>query len=224
MLRSIRKHIKYLIKKKKLRKQDVIIEGKSKIRKTSFEGKNLIGNNVDIEGSKIGFGSGIGTDSELFKTKIGRYCSIGPGVNIALGKHPTKKFVTTHNFAFDDAMKNLGFSFVKEPRFQGVSYSEKGYYLSIGNDVWIGKNVTLLSGVTIGNGAIIAAGAVVTKDVEPYSIVGGVPAKEIRKRFAEDEVEFLLKFKWWSKEFNWIKENVELFEDINLMMKYKELK
>ena len=224
MFRAIRKNIKFLIKKKKFKKKDVVIEGKSKIRKTSFEGKNLIGNSVDIEGSKVGFGSGIGSNSELSKVKIGRYCSIGPGVNIALGKHPTRNFVTTHNFAFDNAIKDLGFSFIENPKFQGVSYSENGYYVSIENDVWIGKNVTLLSGITIGSGAVIAAGAVVTRDVEPYSIVGGVPAKEIRKRFSEDEVEFLLEFKWWNKEFNWIRENVGLFEDIKLLMEYEEIK
>ena len=67
----------------------------------------------------------------------------------------------------------------------------------IGNDVWIGYETVILSGVTIGDGAIIGSRAVVTKDVPPYTIVGGVPAKTIRKRFSDDDIEALQKMKWW---------------------------
>ena len=67
----------------------------------------------------------------------------------------------------------------------------------IGNDVWIGSNVTILGGITIGHGAIVATGAVVTKDVPPYSVVGGVPAKVIRYRFSEEKIQELLDEKWW---------------------------
>ena len=81
----------------------------------------------------------------------------------------------------------------------------------IGNDVWIGANAIILSGVTIGDGAVIAAGAVVTKDVEPYEIVGGNPAKCIRKRFNEYTVEKLLKIKWWEWDHSKIEDNYELF-------------
>ena len=70
----------------------------------------------------------------------------------------------------------------------------------IGNDVWIGLNATILDGVTIGDGAIVAAGAVVTKDVPPYAVVAGVPAKIIKYRFTESQIDFLLKFRWWEKD------------------------
>lgn len=69
--------------------------------------------------------------------------------------------------------------------------------ISIGNDVWIGYEAAILAGVTIGDGAVIGARAVVTKNVEPYAIVGGVPAKPIRKRFDDITIERLLKIKWW---------------------------
>ena len=88
----------------------------------------------------------------------------------------------------------------------------------IGNDVWIGNNVIIKYGVKIGDGAILGAGAVVTKDVEPYSIVGGVPAKVIKYRFSPDEIKFLLAFKWWDKDLNWLKENKHKFQNIGEFM------
>ena len=86
--------------------------------------------------------------------------------------------------------------------------------VNIGNDVWIGDNVYILAGVKIGNGAIIAMGAVVTRDVEPYTIVGGVPAKVIRKRFNDEQIKKLEEIKWWNKSTDWILEHIEDFEDI----------
>lgn len=87
--------------------------------------------------------------------------------------------------------------------------------VEIGNDVWIGSHVLIMDGVKIGDGAIIAAGAVVTKDVEPYSIVGGVPARHIRYRFSEEQIKKLLQLKWWEKDFGWIKEHYRDFRNIN---------
>ena len=83
----------------------------------------------------------------------------------------------------------------------------------IGNDVWIGANVSILPGVYIGDGAVIAAGAVVTKDVEPYAIVGGVPAKVIRYRFSPKEIYILLKIKWWDWSVEEVERNIELLYD-----------
>ena len=83
--------------------------------------------------------------------------------------------------------------------------------VTIGNDVWIGANVIILSGVSIGDGAIIAAGAVVTKDVEDYSIVGGVPAKLIKYRFSKEQIHRLQKIKWWDWSHEKIEEHIEEF-------------
>ena len=81
----------------------------------------------------------------------------------------------------------------------------------IGNDVWIGHNVIILSGITIGDGAILAAGSIITKDVEPYTIVAGNPAKTIRKRFSENVIIELLDFKWWDLSNEQIDKNKKLF-------------
>ena len=89
----------------------------------------------------------------------------------------------------------------------------------MGNDVWIGAGAILLEGITVGDGAVVAAGAVVTKDVPAYTVAGGVPAKFIRNRFDESETEFLKDFKWWEKDDKWLKDNWELFSDIEKFTK-----
>jgi len=89
----------------------------------------------------------------------------------------------------------------------------------IGNDVWIGTNAIIMDDITIGDGAIIGAGTIVTKDVKPYSIVVGNPAKHLRFRFEEDEINFLLEFKWWDKDLTWIEENYTKFHDIKSFVK-----
>ena len=86
----------------------------------------------------------------------------------------------------------------------------------IGNDVWIGYEAVIMAGVTIGDGAVIGTRAVVTKDVPPYTIVGGVPARQIRKRFSEDKIEYLLNLKWWDWPIEKISQNIEFIKSADL--------
>ena len=123
------------------------------------------------------------------KLIIGKFCMIASDVTFIMngGNHLTDA-VTTYPFAiFGEDWKGA---------MDGKQYPNKGD-LVIGNDVWIGYNATLMAGVTIGDGAIIATNATVTRDVAPYTIVGGNPAKEIRKRFADAEIDRLLELRWW---------------------------
>lgn len=178
------------------------------------EGNNGFGKNSSIVSSKIGFGSYIAEGAKLAKASIGRYCSIGQNVNCIFGKHPSNTFVSTHPSFF--ALKTpVGFTYADNQYFDEFADPiEDNYSISIGNDVWIGANVAIMEGISIGDGAIVAANALVTKDVLPYTIVGGVPAKTIKKRFDDEEIAFLLEFKWWEKPQEWIKEKAIQFRNI----------
>jgi acetyltransferase-like isoleucine patch superfamily enzyme len=158
---------------------------------------------VDIRNrSKIGKYTFINRGTTVFyNTKIGRYCSIGKGCEIGTVDHPLD-WLSSSSIQY-----NIGAEFdykedcedFKQIKFTKQYEIEKhGTY--IGNDVWIGSLVIIKCGLTIGDGAVIAAGSVVTKDVPPYAIVGGVPAKVIRYRFDENIITKLQKLKWWDRD------------------------
>ncbi|MFT3982357.1 MAG: CatB-related O-acetyltransferase [Lachnospiraceae bacterium] len=186
-------------------------------RITVYEGDNYIGGNNYIQNCRIGRGSYIGRDTTIQSSMIGRYSSIGAEVQLLSGRHPSRDFVSTHP-AFYSVCPVTGRTYVKQQKYQErADVDTFGHQLEIGNDVWIGQGAALMEGIRIGDGAIIGAGAVVTKDVEPYSVVAGVPAKEIRKRFSEEEIEWLLLLAWWNRDEEWIRANAEYFENISLL-------
>lgn len=134
------------------------------------------------------------------KLIIGKFCMIASGVTFIMnGANHLTDAISTYPFAI--------FQNGWEGAMDGKSYPTKGDTI-IGNDVWIGYNATIMAGVKIGDGAIIATNSTVTKDVAPYSIVGGNPAKEIKKRFSETEIEQLLKLQWWDWEIEKITQNL----------------
>lgn len=193
------------------------IDGRSCVNFTNceFEGNNTVGKFTILNHCSLGLASYISESSCLVHTSVGRYCAIGPFVHIVNGRHPARKFVSIHP-AFYSTGKQTGFTFVNENRFTEFAYAdyEKGLFVRIGNDVWIGDGVSIMDGVTIADGTIIGAGAVVTKDTEPYSIVGGNPAKLIRYRFDEEDIDFLLKLQWWNRDKEWIAKYAPYFDDI----------
>lgn len=185
---------------------------------TQFEGNNYLSANSSLVSSKIGFATYLGEETIISKAIIGRYTSIGPNVNCIFGQHPSNTFVSTHP-AFFSLRAQVGFTYVKKQLFKEFSspkVSGKPYTIQIGNDVWVGANVSIMDGVVIGDGAIIAANALVNKNVQPYTIVGGIPAKPIKKRFSDKHINFLLAIKWWEKPQDWIAKNAQLFSDIDL--------
>ncbi|MBC7388153.1 MAG: antibiotic acetyltransferase [Opitutaceae bacterium] len=141
-----------------------------------------------------------------YHVSIGNFCSIGPRVIFGHGDHPANRLSTSPEF-YTQASAS-GHSFVSNNSFEEFAP------ITIGHDVWIGANAYIKHGVTIGNGAIVAAGAVVNKDVEPYCIMGGVPAKKIKERFSTEIIAMLLQLKWWDWSDDKIKKNSFLFENV----------
>ncbi|MFY0409013.1 CatB-related O-acetyltransferase [Solicola sp. PLA-1-18] len=132
-------------------------------------------------------------------SSIGRYCSIAPGFRVGEPEHPLD-WLSTSPFQYD--ADRFGWSpeasdyAIRRPAYEAHA-AERGRPAVIGHDVWIGANVVVLCGVTVGHGAVLAAGSVVTRDVAPYTVVGGVPARPIRSRFEPGVVEELLDVAWW---------------------------
>jgi acetyltransferase-like isoleucine patch superfamily enzyme len=126
-------------------------------------------------------------EGETNRVQVGSFCSIARDVEIFVGGNHRSDWVTTFPFRWFFAME--GANHDGHPTSRGD--------VQIGNDVWLGVGATIMSGVTIGDGAVVAARAVVTRDVRPYAIVAGSPAREVRRRFPDDHVEALLAIRWW---------------------------
>ena len=189
------------------------------IIKTYFEGRNSLLNNVELDYCHIGYATYISKKTVLSKTKVGRFCSIGSEVKTGMGVHP-HHFVSTHPLFHSSIVSqslNLGYFKDIGERFNVHTMLENNYYVDIGSDVWIGDRVMIMDGVKIGNGSVIGAGSIVTKDVDDYAIVAGIPAKKIKYRFDKKDIDLLLKFKWWNKDIDWIIRNSKHFNDIDFI-------
>lgn len=199
-------------------KKDIRITPFARIDNTTLlEGNISIGRNTILLRSSVGQYSYLGNNCVFTNTTIGRFCSISSNVEVITGTHPSSIFGSTHPSFFAVNTPN-GKGFVDDNIFKEHKLTDSGRSLEIGNDVWIGAHVKILEGIKIGDGAIVAAGSVVTKDVEPYTIVGGVPAKVIRYRFDESVIKSLCVMKWWNWPIEKIKAKATLFNDVNKLI------
>lgn len=140
------------------------------------------------------------------KVKIGKYCSLAPNINIITGGvHPVDR-ISTYPFRIQWKLP--------ERYTDGMPYSKGD--IVIGNDVWIGTGVTILSGVEVGHGAVLAAGAVISKNVPPYAVVAGNPAKVLRYRFEEEVIKEIIALKWWDWEKSKIIAHINDFQSTNI--------
>lgn len=201
-----------------------------------FAGELFNKDDIEYMGCKVGrYTYGYEELLEFFPiaSSIGRFCSINGTAKI-WNNHPVD-YVTTHPILdhllfyswdkYEERKKYINeYGRYDDNHWFECSTLRKNKAVKIGNDVWIGANVSILPGVTIGDGAIISAGAVVTKDVEPYAIVGGVPAKTIRYRFDRQTIKKLLVIKWWEWELEDLEENIEcLFNVEKLLDRFETL-
>jgi phosphonate metabolism protein (transferase hexapeptide repeat family) len=158
-----------------------------------------IGEKCQIVESSLGDYSYIGEWGNMIYTTVGKFCSIAAFVRLNPGNHPIER-PTSHHLTYRPVM----YGFANEDEAEFFAW-RRSHFVLVGHDVWIGHGAVVLPGVTVGNGAVIGTGAVVTKDVEPYTIVVGTPAKAIRQRFSDDVIERLESLQWW----NWPRETLE---------------
>lgn len=160
---------------------------------------------------RIGHYSSVGVSCKVMNTNIGNFSVIARNCDIGLGAHPTN-YLTCHSIFY----KNVPWS--EHPEWVETIDFEEEKITKIGNDVWIGAKCTIMDGISIGDGAIVAAGSVVTKDVPPFAIVGGAPAKIIKYRFNQDIIDRLLKIQWWNLSDEEITKRIGVFHKKNPTM------
>ena len=179
------------------------------VRTSSLGPWTAVGPRTDVHESTMGAYSYIVNDSDMIYSEIGKFCSIAAHVRINPGNHPTWR-ASQHHFQYRAANYQLGDD---EAGFFDWRRQDK---VTIGHDVWIGHGAIILAGVTIGAGSVIGAGAVVSKDVAPYMIVGGVPARPIRRRFEPDIARALTALAWWDWSHDKVKTALDDFRALDV--------
>ena len=197
----------------------VIVATTAKVDNSTLKYYSRLKDYTEIHNSYLGKYSYISQYSIVNKSKIGKFSSIANGCYIGLWEHNTD--VSTHSFYLYEHSGN----FVKGYK----NYDKDSIQTVIGNDVWIGANAVIMKGVIINDGAIIGASAVVTKDIPSYAIVVGNPARVIKYRYKKEDIQWLLKLKWWDFKRKKIKKIIKQngFNDFELFKKllkpsYKE--
>lgn len=209
---------------KKARKHKCVIDKRNIVDdRSAFGSGSRVMKNNGLASAIVGRCSTVGSYNYLNEAKIGSFCSLGSHIYILSATHPVDGvFVSTSQCFFKT---EFPMPLIRDDQtvFKEKKLTKGGFSCEIGNDVWIGSNVLILGGVTIGDGAVVGAGSVVTKNVEPYSIVAGNPAKTIRKRFGDETINELLKIQWWNWPLHIIAKRTSDFNNVSTFIKkYKK--
>jgi phosphonate metabolism protein (transferase hexapeptide repeat family) len=181
----------------------------AKIVKSRLGAYTEVGPRTAIQETVMDDYSYITNDGNVIYSLIGKFCSLAAMVRINPGNHPMHR-AAQHHFTYRSRQFGLG---EDDPEVFDWRRSEK---VILGNDVWVGHGAVVLAGVSVGNGAVVGAGAVVTKNVAPYTIVAGVPAKVVRLRFPKEIQEAMERIRWWDWPHQRLKETMKDFRKMSI--------
>jgi acetyltransferase-like isoleucine patch superfamily enzyme len=186
--------------------KSVRIEYMAELSKVSFEGTNKVYKFARLRDVSLGFFSYVSRGTQVYNAEVGKFTCIGPETIIGPGEHPVRGYISSHP-AFYSTLAQAGTTFSDQ------DYVEEIPRTLIGHNVWIGARVIIRAGVTVGDGAVIAAGSIVVKDVAPYTVVGGAPARVIRDRFDEPVKMLVMASEWWNWPTEKLSKHAAAFRD-----------
>ena len=189
---------------------DVRLGARTSVHESALDPQVALGDDTMVLRATVGRYSYLGPRCIVADTDIGQFCSIAADVAIGSGGHPLERNVAIHPMFYLNRPPH--WDLVSEDRYQEFRKT------SIGNDVWIGTKAVIRDGIKVGHGAVIGAGAIVTKDLEPYGIYAGSPARLIRYRFDEATRKRLLALSWWDRDMTWIRSHAAAFSDVGELL------
>ena len=176
---------------RQLRADGALVHPTAEVRAAQLGAWTEVGARTSVAESTLGDYSYVMNDADLVYTDTGRFCSIAAHTRLNPGNHPLDR-AALHHFTYRSALYGLG------DDDQSFFEARRQCRVTLGHDVWIGHGAVVQAGVTIGTGAAVGSGAVVTRDVAPFTVVAGVPARPLRCRFDEETIAGLLELAWWS--------------------------
>lgn len=168
----------------------------TRVEEVEFDPPSMFGSSCTLRRSRIGRYTASGDNCAAIDVTMGSFCSLGDNIILNAGRHP-QDWLTTHLFHCNPRAWNW-FEAYRGAAVVGTPFRWRER-VQIDHDVWIGNNVVIVTGVTVGTGAIIGASSVVTRDVRPYAVMAGIPAREVRRRFENETVDRLLRSDWWER-------------------------
>lgn len=193
--------------------KEPLIHPTSTVKNCTLGAYTELGDHCVLEETVLGDYSYCFGYNDIIYAEIGKFASLATGVRLNPVQHPAYTRAAAHHFTYRCAHYGFG------PDDDSIVEWRRKSRVTVGHDVWMGHNAIVMGGVTIGNGAVIAAGAVVTHDVQPYEIVGGVPAKHIGWRYGRSIINALQRIRWWNWSHEELAQRVRDFDDVESFCK-----